>query len=146
MVEKINITLFKRFVLVSKVLPMVLAFCHFIHIILSYFYIDTTFINYFASISILTVAYLYLVNYVLKLCSYEEKILENFISLLSDKVFILNSKIKSISFKSLRQKVINYILNEVKEQKSSSIILKNSKEYLRNIKYKNARKKENAFR
>ena len=70
MVEKGNITLFKRFVLVSKVLPMVLAFCHFIHIILSYFYIDTTFINYFASISILTVAYLYLVNYVLKLCSY----------------------------------------------------------------------------
>lgn len=70
MVEKVNITLFKRFVLVSKVLPMVLAFCHFIHIILSYFYVDTTFINYFASISILTVAYLYLVNYVLKLCSY----------------------------------------------------------------------------
>ena len=70
MVEKVNITLFKRFVLVSKVLPMVLAFCHFIHIILSYFYIDTTFINYFASISILTVVYLYLVNYVLKLCSY----------------------------------------------------------------------------
>lgn len=70
MVEKVNITLFKRFMLVSKVLPMVLAFCHFIHIILSYFYIDTTFINYFASISILTVAYLYLVNYVLKLCSY----------------------------------------------------------------------------
>ena len=66
-------------------------------------------------------------NDVLKLCSYEEKILENFISLLSDKVFILNSKIKSISFKSLRQKVINYILNEVKQQKSSSIILKNSK-------------------
>ena len=70
MVEKVNITLFKIFVLVSKVLPMILAFCHFIHIILSYFYIDTTFINYFASISILTIAYLYLVNYVLKLCSY----------------------------------------------------------------------------
>ena len=67
-------------------------------------------------------------NDVLKLCSYEEKILENFISLLSDKVFILNSKIKSISFKSLRQKVINYILNEVKEQQSKSIILKHSKE------------------
>ena len=28
----------------------------------------------------------------------------------------------------MRQKVINYILNEVKQQKSSSIILKNSKE------------------
>ena len=70
---------------------------------------------------------------VLKICSYEEKILENFISLLSDKVFILNSKIKSISFKSLRQKVINYILNEVKEQKSNSIILKNTKEEIASL-------------
>ena len=67
-------------------------------------------------------------NDVLKICSNEEKVLENFVSLLSNKVFILNSKIKSISFKSIRQKVINYILNEVKEQKSSSIILKNTKE------------------
>ena len=49
-------------------------------------------------------------------------------SKLSNKVFILNSKIKSISFKSVRQKVIGYILNEVKEQKSNSIMLKNTKE------------------
>ena len=65
---------------------------------------------------------------VLKICSNEEKILENFVSLLSDKVFILNSKINSISLKSIRQKVINYILNEVKKQKDNSIILKNTKE------------------
>lgn len=70
---------------------------------------------------------------VLKICSYEEKILENFISLLSDKVFILNSKIKSISFKSLRQKVINYILNEVKEQKSNAITLNNTKEEIASL-------------
>ena len=70
---------------------------------------------------------------VLKICSNEEKILENFVSLLSDKVFILNSKIKSISFKSIRQKVINYILNEVKGQKSNSIILKNTKEEIASL-------------
>ena len=70
---------------------------------------------------------------VLKICSNEEKILENFVSLLSDKVFILNSKIKSISFKSIRQKVINYILNEAKEQKSNSIILKNTKEEIASL-------------
>ena len=63
-----------------------------------------------------------------KILTKEEKVLENFISLLSNKVFILNSKIKSISFKSVRQKVIGYILNEVKEQKSNSIMLKNTKE------------------
>ena len=40
----------------------------------------------------------------------------------------MNSKIKSISFKSIRQKIINYILNEVKEQKSNSIVLRNTKE------------------
>ncbi len=70
---------------------------------------------------------------ILKICSSEEKILENFISLLSDKVFILNSKIKSISFKSIRQKVVNYILNEVKEQKSNTIILKNTKEEIASL-------------
>lgn len=70
---------------------------------------------------------------VLKLCSSEEKILENFMSLLSNKVLILNSKIKSISFKTLRQKVINYILNEVKEQKSNLIILNNSKEEIASL-------------
>ena len=70
---------------------------------------------------------------VLKICSYEEKVLENFISLLSDKVFILNSKIRSISFKSLRQKVINYILNEIKDQKSNSIILNNTKEEIASL-------------
>ena len=70
---------------------------------------------------------------VLKICSHEEKILENFISLLSDKVFILNSKIKSISFKSLRQKVINYILSEVKEQKNNAITLNNTKEEIASL-------------
>lgn len=65
---------------------------------------------------------------ILKILTKEEKVLENFISLLSNKVFILNSKIKSISFKSVRQKVIGYILNEVKEQKGNSIMLKNTKE------------------
>ena len=54
---------------------------------------------------------------VLKICSYEEMVLENFMSLLSDKVFILNSKIKSISFKTLKQNVISYILNKIKQQK-----------------------------
>ena len=65
---------------------------------------------------------------VLIICSYEEMVLENFMSLLSDKVFILNSKIKSISFKTLRQKVISYILNEVKQQKSNYIMLNSTKE------------------
>lgn len=65
---------------------------------------------------------------VLELCTSNNKILENFISLLSDKVFILNSKIKSISFKSVKQKVINFILNEAKNQKNNYIVLNYTRE------------------
>jgi hypothetical protein len=60
----------KILVLVTKVLPVLLALCHFINTALSYFYIDCIFLNYFASISILTVIYLYIVSYTIKLCAY----------------------------------------------------------------------------
>ena len=46
---------------------------------------------------------------VLKICSYEEKILENFISLLSDKVFILNSKINPLLFLFLGSTITSYL-------------------------------------
>lgn len=60
----------KLFVLVTKVLPMLLALCHCVNTILSYFYIDCVFINYIGGISILTICYLYLASYTIKLCSY----------------------------------------------------------------------------
>ena len=62
----------------------------------------------------------------IKLALKDEKILENFITLLSSKVIILNEKIKNLSFKSLREKVANYILEESKE--SNNIELKDTKE------------------
>lgn len=65
---------------------------------------------------------------VLKLCAISNTLLENFISLLSDKVFILNSKVKSIAFRGIRQRVINFLLGEVKKQKSNYIVLKRTKE------------------
>ncbi|MBD7911558.1 MULTISPECIES: Crp/Fnr family transcriptional regulator [Clostridium] len=65
---------------------------------------------------------------VLKLCLEEKLILENFMTLLSDKVFMLNGKIKSISFKSLKQRVINYLIQKSRTQKSLVIKLKDSKE------------------
>lgn len=70
---------------------------------------------------------------ILKLCTMEEKILSNFISSLSNKILILNSKIKIISFKSVKHKVINFILEEVKEQNSHTIRLKESKEEIAEI-------------
>ena len=67
-------------------------------------------------------------NEILRLCLREEKILENFISLLSDKVFMLNNKVKSLAFKSVREKVINFILGLHKNQQNDLLKLKNSKE------------------
>lgn len=65
---------------------------------------------------------------ILKLCLKEKIILENFMELLSNKVLILNSKIKNISFKTIKQKVINYILEESKKQNSDVIRLNSTKE------------------
>lgn len=65
---------------------------------------------------------------ILKLCTSDERVLGNFMSALSNKIFMLNSKIKSIAFKSIKHKVINFILEQAKMQKSNIIKLKDSKE------------------
>lgn len=49
---------------------MMLALCHFINTILSYYYIDCMFLNYLADISLFNLAYLYFISYVIKLCNY----------------------------------------------------------------------------
>jgi len=65
---------------------------------------------------------------ILKLCTRDERVLGNFMAALSNKILMLNSKIKTIAFKSIKHKVINYILEQVKVQKSYTIKLKESKE------------------
>ncbi|WP_294154770.1 Crp/Fnr family transcriptional regulator [uncultured Clostridium sp.] len=70
---------------------------------------------------------------IIKLCLNEEIILRNFIILLSNKIFVLNRKIKTISFKSIRQKVINFILEQVKSQKTTEIKLKLTKEQISSL-------------
>lgn len=60
-------------------------------------------------------------------CLENEKLLENFMSILSNKVLMLNSKIKNISFKSIKHKVINFILELSKKQNSIYVNLKESK-------------------
>lgn len=67
-------------------------------------------------------------NEILNLCIKETRILENFIGLLSTKVLMLNNRIKSISFKTVKEKVVNFILEEAKNQKNEVIKLKVSKE------------------
>ena len=67
---------------------------------------------------------------ILKLCSKNEKILENFITLLSDKVIMLNKKVKSTSLKSVKHKVADYILERSNIENSNKIKLTESKEYI----------------
>lgn len=65
---------------------------------------------------------------ILKLCSANERILENFITLLSDKVIMLNKKVKSTSLKSVKHKVVDYILDKSTMLDSNVIKLNESKE------------------
>lgn len=65
---------------------------------------------------------------IMKLCSSNEKILENFVTLLSDKVIMLNKKVKSTSLKSVKHKVVDYILEKSNVAKSNVIKLNESKE------------------
>lgn len=69
-VKSVNKNQTKLFVLVSKVLPMVLAFCHLLNCIFGYFGWNNIILGYISGISILTVGYLYLVSYLIKLCGY----------------------------------------------------------------------------
>ena len=71
-------------------------------------------------------------NEIIKLFSVENKLMENFMMLLSEKIIILNNKIRSISLKSVRQKVVDYILCEYMNEKNEEIKLKYSKEDIAN--------------
>lgn len=64
----------------------------------------------------------------LKLLASNEKVLNKFLSALSDKIVILNRKIKNSSFKNIRQRVINYILERKSTEVNNVITLEDSKE------------------
>lgn len=57
------------------------------------------------------------------LCRASETFLENFLRLLSAKILMLNRKVKILSYKSIREKVAAYLLEQYRLQKSASITL-----------------------
>ncbi|MDF2880667.1 MAG: cyclic nucleotide-binding protein [Clostridiaceae bacterium] len=57
----------------------------------------------------------------LKLCSIDIQILNNFMALLSNKILMLNKKLRNLSFETIRQKVSNFIMDEYKRQKNNPI-------------------------
>ena len=68
--KQVNKTLYRLLLLVAKVIPMLLAFLHFINILFGYFNIDSTILTYLGGISFLPILFLYITSYALKFCAY----------------------------------------------------------------------------
>lgn len=60
---------------------------------------------------------------ILRLCSLNSKFLNNFMSLLSNKILMLNKKIKDLSYNSIRQKISSYLLEEYSRTESLNLKL-----------------------
>ena len=60
---------------------------------------------------------------IIKLCSINTSMLNNFMGLLSNKILMLNRKIKTMSYQTIKQKIANYILEQYSSQKSLLIKL-----------------------
>jgi CRP-like cAMP-binding protein len=60
---------------------------------------------------------------IIKICTGNEQFLRNFLSLLSDKLFILDNKINYLSLQTIRQKISYYLLEQYRQQKSLTITL-----------------------
>lgn len=67
---------------------------------------------------------------ILKLCRENSIFLNNFMTLLSNKILMLNKKVKTMSFQTIKQKLANYILEEYTAQKSIMIKMAYSKKQL----------------
>ena len=67
---------------------------------------------------------------ILKLCQSNTNFLINFLQTLSDKTLILTDRIKTLSFKSIRQCIIDYLIYEKYVQKSNVIELTLTKKQL----------------
>jgi CRP-like cAMP-binding protein len=58
---------------------------------------------------------------VIDICARYPSIMENFMELLSNKILILNKKVKELSFETIRAKICSYILELYKKQKNLNI-------------------------
>ena len=68
--ERLSKKLVKKFVLATKVLPMIIAAIYFLNSTISFFYGNDIPLNYLGGVSLLPILYLYLASYTFKLCEY----------------------------------------------------------------------------
>lgn len=64
---------------------------------------------------------------VVHMLTHHPLVLENYLSLLSNRLFMLNSKLKTLSLETLRQKLGDFILKEYKKQKKLVLDIKMSR-------------------
>lgn len=67
---------------------------------------------------------------VIELCAHYPAFLTGLLKALSNRILLLNQKIKSLSFGSVRQKVAHYLLEERRRQKSDTLLLASSRHEL----------------
>lgn len=65
-----NKTLYKIFLLILKVIPMVISALFLLNTILSYYYIDASILSMIGGVSFFTLLFLYISSYVFKFCNY----------------------------------------------------------------------------
>ena len=61
---------------------------------------------------------------VVHMLTHHPQVLENYLSLLSNRLFMLNGKVKTLSLETLRQKLCDFILKEYKKQKKLTLDIK----------------------
>lgn len=70
MAEKFDRKVIKRFILVTKIIPILIAIIHLINTVLSFLGSNDIPLNYIGGISLLPIAYLYIASYTFHLCEY----------------------------------------------------------------------------
>ncbi len=66
----------------------------------------------------------------LLLCEIDEVFLKNFLRSLSDKIFLLNEKIKILSYPSVRQRLCYFLIKQSELQQTEDVILNVTREEL----------------
>ena len=70
MAEKFDKNVVKRFILVTKIVPILIAIVHLINSVLSFIGSNDIPLNYVGGISLLPIIYLYVASYTFHLCNY----------------------------------------------------------------------------
>lgn len=73
--SSVNKHLYKTFLYIMKIIPMIIAMLFILNSVLSYFNIDVVLFSYIGGISILSLIFLYLTSYVFGFCSYHRMFL-----------------------------------------------------------------------